>query len=277
MCENLDDTQRKTKVLIVDDEVNTCKVLKRAFGLLGYYAESAQSGSQALAMLSSACYDVILLDLKMPGIDGVEVMQYALQKYPDILVIILTAYATINSAIAAVKAGAVDYLLKPQTITEIQMAVEKALKRRQDQMRRRQVMGQVAEFIQAIPSEVDPASHQSGVIVTQAMENQKNSAALNLEKRQFLLNNELSKHGLSVDLTANEAALLALMMRSPERVFSNRDLAVAALGYINISETEAKAIIRPHITRLRKKIEIDLTKPTLIRTVRGRGYLFSLD
>lgn len=275
MCEDQDSTRPKARILIVDDEVNTCKVLKRAFGLLGYRAESAQSGSQALAMLSATCFDVVLLDLKMPGIDGIEVMQYARQKYPDLLVIILTAYATVNSAIAAVKAGAVDYLLKPQTITEIQAAVEKALKRQMEQMQRRQLMGQVAELIRSTPEE-DSIANRPDLIVAQSPENPQESAALNLEKRQFLLNRELSRRGLSVDLTANEAALLALMMKNPERVFSNRDLAVAALGYINITENEAKAIIRPHITRLRKKIEVDLSKPTLIRTVRGRGYLFSL-
>jgi len=266
----------KTRILIVDDEVNTCKVLKRAFDLLGYQADSAESGGQALVKLDHSYFDVVLLDLKMPGVDGVEVMQFARQKHPDLLVIILTAYATINSAIAAVKSGAVDYLLKPQTITELQQAVEKALERRQAQLQRRQLIGLIAEAIQALQKDEQPSPAQPDYIMERSLENQRGSATLNLENRQFFLNDEFSKAGLSVDLTANEAELLAYLMKNPERVFSNRELAINALDYVNISEKEAKAIIRPHITRLRKKIEADKNHPALIRTVRGKGYLFSL-
>ncbi len=267
----------KAKLLIVDDEVNTCKVLKRAFGLMGYQADTATSGGQAIAMLAAAAYDVVLLDLRMPEIDGVEVMQLARQKYPDLIVIILTAHATINSAIAAVKAGAFDYLIKPQTITELQTAVEKAIERRDAQMQRKHLISVIADALRALKIETElQGATQPARMVEHSLENEKGSVSLDLEKRRLFLNGEFAMRGLSVDLTANEAAILAYLMQNPDRVFSNRELATSALGYFNISEKEAKAIIRPHITRLRKKIEADVNRPLLIRTVRGRGYLFSL-
>ncbi|MBI9045517.1 MAG: response regulator transcription factor [Anaerolineaceae bacterium] len=263
------------RLLIVDDELNTCMVLKKAFDLIGYHVDAVQSGEQALEMLKQKTYDLMLLDLRMPGISGVQVMKYVNEQHLDIQVIIMTAHATLESAISAVKAGAYDYLIKPQKISEIQMVVEKALKKHSIEKQRENLIKVIHEEMQAFENNIDPQTSTS-------LENEEvklnigdQNAFLHLENRRFVIQNEKLENRICVELTTIEFALLAELMQHPNKVLSSRDLAIKALGYSYISEHDAKGIIRPHITRLRKKIEADSSHPIFIRTVRGKGYTFS--
>ena len=77
------------------------------------------------------------------------------------------------------------------------------------------------------------------------------------------------------ELTAHQCAILSFMVANPQKVLSNLEIAHQALGYQNISELEADRIVRPHILKLRRKIEADPSNPCLIRSIRGKGYLFS--
>jgi DNA-binding response OmpR family regulator len=239
------------RILVVDDESMPRSTVTRALNLMGYRAEEAVSGAEALAKMSSRFYDLMLLDLRMPGLDGVEVMRQARQLSPDTLVIVLTAYATLQSAIAAVRLGAVDYLLKPYSLHDTEAAIARALERR----RLRDVQ------VTAAP---DPAERfvQGGPI------------ALDREKGLALVALTDGQPSRQVELTPNETLLLARLMQSPDNVFSCRDLARNPLGY-EVSEREAEEIIRPHISRLRNKIESDPAHPTLICTIHGKGYLFA--
>lgn len=98
--------------------------------------------------------------------------------------------------------------------------------------------------------------------------------ALDLEKHLAVVRGPDDAGSLNTELTASEAALLAYLMQHPDTVFSCRQLARAALGY-EVREREAGIIVRPHICRLRKKIEPDPVHPRLVCTIRGKGYLFS--
>jgi len=265
------------RLLIVDDETNTCHALKRAFDLLGYQADTALSAERAFALLRLRSYDVMLLDLRMPGMDGVQAMREVSQQYPDLKVIIMTAHASLQSAIAAVKAGAVDYLLKPQKIPDIQAAVEKALEKLRSEQQRKRLIHSIADAVRLLESDaagdVLLPSETSRVHYIQF---QDHAILLDLEKRQFVLQAEPPADDLRVELTSHEFALLSFMMQQPGKVFSSRELAMNTIGYSNISEKEAKAIIRPHITRLRKKIEPSPSSPSFVRTIRGKGYVFSI-
>jgi DNA-binding NtrC family response regulator len=124
------DPSLKVRILVVDDEYTTRSAVARALSLLGYKAHAAGSGSEALSELAACEYDLMLLDLRMPGMDGMEVLAQARQSYPDLLVIVLTAYATPAGAVEAMRAGAADYLLKPCSLEEIEAAISGALERR---------------------------------------------------------------------------------------------------------------------------------------------------
>jgi ATP-dependent Lon protease len=119
--------RRKARVLVVDDEEIARKNLAVVLAKEGYDVITAESGSEALQVAASGEVDAILTDLKMAGMDGIEVMERIGVKYPDTRVIIITGYATVQSAISAMKKGAFSYISKPYRLDEVRSAVREAL------------------------------------------------------------------------------------------------------------------------------------------------------
>jgi DNA-binding response OmpR family regulator len=263
------------RILVVDDEITTRAAITRALTLTGYRADSAASGKQALAKLASTSYDLMLLDLRMPEMDGSEVMQRAWQTNPELLIIILTAYATLDSAITAVKGGAADYLLKPCSLHDIQDSIARALNRRGEILRQQRTVRQITDAMQAL--QVAPAQ-PAPTPCADTTERYLRRGVVTLDRaaRQVILRG--SEHGdgrdLHVELTAHQVAVLNCLMEHADTTVSCRDLVQAALG-TTVGESDAENIIRPHISRLRKKIELNPAHPILIRTVRGAGYQFA--
>jgi len=101
------------RILVVDDELIVRDSLKEWLGEEGFTVDMAASGSEALEQLAKQAYHLMLLDIKMPGMDGVEVLQKAAESFPNVNVIMMTAYATVETAVEAMKIGALDYLIKP--------------------------------------------------------------------------------------------------------------------------------------------------------------------
>jgi DNA-binding response OmpR family regulator len=261
-------TKPDAHLLIVDDEPNIRSALGRALNLLGYTVEEASTGQEALTMLQRASFDLIVLDLRMPGMDGLEVMLRAHQLYPELLIIILTGHATLESAIAAVKSEVVDYLQKPASIQEIAQAVTRSLEKRAGQIQRQrlvQVMGEALEVLRqadqppnaiSIPFEVKDILHLHPL-------------KLDRQKRLLMVAAEGTQ---TLQLTEGETVVLARLMMCPDKVLSCRDLIELGWGY-STNEREAQNIIRPHVSRLRGKINRVIPASTLIHTVRKRGYV----
>ncbi|HIJ57419.1 MAG TPA: FAD-dependent oxidoreductase [Deltaproteobacteria bacterium] len=105
--------RKKFRILVVDDELIVRDSLKEILDEEGYTVEMAESGPAALEALSRQPYQLMLLDIKMPGMDGVEVLQKAKEMNPDLSVVMMTAYATVETAVEAMKIGALEYLIKP--------------------------------------------------------------------------------------------------------------------------------------------------------------------
>jgi len=255
------------RLLVVDDEPNVRAALARSLNLRGYRADEASTGFQALRMLQTTPYDLMVLDLRMPGMDGVEVMQSAKTMRPELLIIVLTGHATLESAIAAVKSNANDYLLKPASVHDVAAAVAQALQERAQALRRQhllEVMDQTLDALRAAetPPQVSPRLERfvrSGPVT------------LDTEKRLAVVGGTPPR---TTELTENEMKILIHLMERPDQVVSNRELAEMALGY-DVFDQEAQGIVRPHVFRLRRKLESDPRSPRLIRTVRGRGYIFT--
>ncbi|MGD8793093.1 MAG: response regulator transcription factor [Anaerolineae bacterium] len=273
MDEHLAPPLPKARILVVEDEATTRRAITQALNLMGYEAESAASGEQAMARLAMGRYDLMLLDLRMPGMDGIEVMDKVREGYPDLLVLVFTAHATVESAIQAVRAGAVDYLLKPCSVRDVEAAVARALERRRERLRRQHLIQVMAEALSALQAE--DARERGTLPGRQERFFQCGPVSLDVEKRLVVISGGGKRESLDAELTENESALLAHLMGQPEAIFSCRELASKALGY-DVEEREAQDIVRPHISRLRKKIELDPSQPRLVRTIRGQGYLFSV-
>ncbi|NIA08546.1 MAG: response regulator [Nitrospiraceae bacterium] len=127
----------KTKILIVDDEKIALKNLGHILKKQGFDITISQSGAKALQLLEEEEFDLLLTDLKMPKVDGLQVLTRARELYPDIEVIIMTGYASIDSAIEVMKAGAYQYIAKPYRANEIRKMVIKALEKRHARMENR--------------------------------------------------------------------------------------------------------------------------------------------
>src|SRR5450759_4447643 len=118
-------------ILIVDDEEIVIRSCRRIFSDSVYVVDSAQSGFEALKKVDETGYDVILLDIMMPKMDGLEVLQHVKERHPDIDVIMVTGLSQIQTAVKAMKLGAFDYLSKPFDPDELKHVVDRALERRQ--------------------------------------------------------------------------------------------------------------------------------------------------
>lgn len=118
------------KILIVEDEETLSSSLKRVFSRDGYEVDTVDNAESALEMLDKGNYDIIITDIILPGIDGIELLKRIKEKLPDQTVIIITAYASLETAIDALRAGAYDYVIKPIIHEEIKQIVKNALKQR---------------------------------------------------------------------------------------------------------------------------------------------------
>lgn len=114
-------------ILIVDDEKNIRLTIAQSLDPLGYQVATADNGEDALLQLQDQEYDLILLDLKMPGMNGLEVLRRAIEIHPEIIIIIISAHGTIKDAVEAMKLGAVDFLQKPFTPKELRDLVFQVL------------------------------------------------------------------------------------------------------------------------------------------------------
>jgi len=118
------------RILIIDDEVVICKSCEKVFHRAGHSSATATSGREALKMMESENFDVVFTDLKMMDMGGLEVLQIVRQRYPTTVVVIITGYATIASAVETMRSGAFDYLPKPFTAGELMAVLDRALDRR---------------------------------------------------------------------------------------------------------------------------------------------------
>jgi two-component system OmpR family response regulator len=259
------------RLLIVDDETLIRASLTKSLSLVGYSVEEAPSGEEALALLGRKSFDLMLLDMVLPGIKGIETLRQARQLQPDLSIIILTGNATLETAIAALKSEVTDYLLKPAGIHEIIDAVTRALQKKAAQAQKAylaDVLGQVMEK----NDEVTEPSPISLRLTEKARSRFVHAAPLRLDRsrREVTFADEATR---ATALSKGETAVLASLLENAGQVLSCQQLMLASWGY-DADQTEAENVIRPYIFRLRKKLEENSRKPTLIRTVRRRGYRY---
>ncbi|MBE9119020.1 response regulator [Lusitaniella coriacea LEGE 07157] len=118
------------KILVVDDQKNIRLTIAQALDPLGYEVRTAVNGEEALRYLEAENYDLILTDLQMPGIGGLELLERAVKLYPDIQFLVISAHGTVDNAVEAMKLGAVDFIQKPFTPRELRDAIARVLSRR---------------------------------------------------------------------------------------------------------------------------------------------------
>lgn len=254
------------RILVVDDEPSIRSFLVRVLAREGYQVESAQNGQEALHILHSHPVDLLLSDIRMDQLDGVGLLQQARQRFPDLVVILLTGHATVESAVTALNEGAYQYLLKPAKNADILAAVTGGLARRREQSRLNR-LEQVAEQISALTrGESTPVpTAEAEALVPGADRLQVGRLTLDTAAYQVHLD------GHMVALTLTEFRLLHALVEDPGRAYDYVHLVQTACGYES-SRAEAREIIGTHVRNLRKKMGVAVGAPLYVESVRGIGY-----
>ncbi len=255
------------KILVVDDEKTARKSLADILRLEGYAVETAAEGTAALALLTSRHFDLMLLDIKMPGMDGVDVMQKAASLSPDTQIILLTAHGSMESAIGALRYGAHDYLLKPASPQEILSSVASAVARHAELQRKRLLLNQLETSLRQLK---DVEGVPQTAPVGQQVVTLPAGVMVDLARRKIWRGNN------QVTLTPTEGKLFKVLFENKGRVMSHKELVFLVQGY-DISEWEAPEVLRPLISRLRRKLSAFPDGENWIVNVRGTGYVFDVE
>ena len=229
-------TSNRASVLVVDDEPTIGLVVSRYLERAGYSARVAADGYEAMRLAHEQQPDLVVLDIMLPGIDGIEVMR-RLQERERTSVILLTAKGEPADRIVGLQRGADDYVVKPFSPGELVARVD-AVMRRVDPPREAEQESIVFDGL-----EIDPVARR--VVV----------------------------RGEEVQLTVREYALLHFLARHPGQVFSRDQLMDAVWQFTFYTDTSTVTV---HVRRLRSKIEEDPSKPRWLQTVWGVGYRFQL-
>lgn len=252
-----------SRLLVVDDEPNIRQFLTQVLENAGYVVQSASSGREALrCLVESGPFDLLLTDIRMDYGDGVELLTEAKNLYSDLAVILFTGYATVQSAVAAVRHGASDYLLKPVRNEDLIKTVESALEARARQSRREQAE-QVLSQMQGLIQQFD----ERHLPDTKALPLSLTCGDLVLDKAAF----RATLNGHILELTPTEFRLLSELARAPGVTLDYGRLVQASCGY-TCPRTKAREIIGGHIANLRNKMKISHGQPLYIDSIRGVGY-----
>jgi len=227
-------TTTTPRVLIIEDDPNVAEVVTRYLEREGYVVEAADDGLQGLERALSDPPDLVVLDLMLPALSGLEVCRRLRAKAP-VPVIMLTARGEEVDRIAGLELGADDYVAKPFSPRELTARVKAVLRRAAGGL-----AGEEAGVLRAGDLEVDPVAHEARL------------------------------HGELVSLTAREFDLLAHLMRNPRRAFRREELLADVWGFA-YGDTSTVTV---HVRRLREKVEADPSAPSHICTVWGVGYRF---
>lgn len=222
------------KILVVDDERVLVKGITFNLKNEGYQVETGYDGEEAVELAREGKFDLIILDLMMPKIDGLQACM-RIREFSNVPIIMLTARSEDTDKIIGFECGADDYITKPFNILELKARVRALLRRAAGTQRNR------------------------GAVLTAG------DLSLNTEERVAI------RDGKTVDLTAKEYDLIELLMRNPRRVYSRENLMNVVWGYAYAGDYRTVDV---HIRRLREKLEKNPAEPEYIMTKWGVGYYF---
>ena len=251
-------------MLIVDGDKESRESLEQILSEECYQVHSVKSGQGALGMLEEKDIDLLILELKLPDMSGAELMTQAKLSHPQSQLIILTEERSFESAVAAVRSGAVDYLLKPCKREELLSGVGQALadktERDQKKMLYRQVESSLKKLREVDGIDVPDVPPRRVIAVAEGV-------MVDLDRREMWRGEE------RVELTPNEGLVLSTFLENRGRVLTHQELIVEIKGN-EVEEGKAPEILRPMISRLRKKLDAFSKDRNWVRNVRGKGYVF---
>jgi DNA-binding response OmpR family regulator len=261
--------------LLVDDEPNLLLTLTHILRSAGYHVIAAQNPLAGLAALQEQSVDVMVVDLKMPQVDGISLIKQVRATHANLPIIIMTAYASLETAIEAVRQGARDYLLKPVDPAHLLERIRTILSEEMPASKRRALLGKMQSLMQELQTVDDPLAGQPHTMPLLERANvehirSRGGLMMNLRDHQVVWNGNI----LHLSPT-NFDYLLALLNACPNPVPLEK-LVQLAQGY-QVTRHEAQEIVRWRMRELRGLLEPDPANPRHILTVRSVGYRLHVD
>ena len=235
-----------TKILVVEDDEDIFDLVSAVITGLGYVAEHAADGETGLELALTGEYSLIMLDVMLPKLDGMEVCQRIRQSNSSVPILMLTARDQELDRVMGLEFGADDYLTKPFSLPELRARIKALLRR-------------MSRSATAPGTSTDSASVLPTVLVHAEL-------IIDIEKQK------VTKDGEPISLTPKEFELLLYLASKPGVPFSRSALLEHVWGY-DVAAYENT--VNSHVNRLRSKIEPDPAEPRFIKTVRGVGYRFA--
>jgi DNA-binding response OmpR family regulator len=264
----------KNTILIVDDENSLRLSLSLILQKENYHVETAANAKDALDYLKIHVYDLMFLDLNLPGMSGIDLLVKVRKQFPYMPVLILTAHAALESAIQAVRLGARDYLIKPVEPVLILTRVAEILAEREQPTRQNEIVGQIQGLLtelQKMKGENTTPASRLAVLSPGNIAHflKKGVFELDLDARHAALN------GRYIPVAGIYFDYLSTLLRHAPRVVAYKTLVKESQGY-DVATAEAIDMARWRIHELRKVVEADPEQPQYILTVRGIGYRLAI-
>lgn len=263
-------------ILVVDDEASLRYFLAEELAGHGYQVYTAMDGRKALTFLEQTSVDLTIIDLQMPGLNGLELMT-ALQFLPDSPeLIMLTAHATLETAIEAMRHGCSDFLLKPYNIDELLQGVERALAYRRQKLQQKMAARLLADSLglgevsQERNGAEEPQSNGENLLLSLAPSRSSftiRGLTVDMEAMSVI------KDGQSLSLTPTEFRLLVTLMKRPNHPHTFQELAEVT-HHQQVDGWQARDLLKSHIGRLRHKLNQAPDRRPYLANVRGVGYKF---
>jgi DNA-binding response OmpR family regulator len=253
------------RILIIDDELTLRQTLARVLQRAGFEATTAESGEQGLAFLETTDFDLVYLDIRMPGLGGPEVLKLIHASHPTIPVVLFTAQPDINSALEALRSGATDYLLKPLKPEAFIERTQAILAVQQKEQRKRLIQAQIEALQAELRGLTGEGSLPAKVIPAQERYLKRGALVLDLHARR------LSIHERAISLPPTSFDYLLVLARHSPELVDYQTLVAEAQGF-QAELHEAREISKWHIHHIRQAIEPDEHNPSFLYNVRGIGY-----
>ena len=261
-------------ILIVDDEDRLRLSLSLILQKENYRVETAASAEEALDCLQLHEYDLMFLDLNLPGMSGIDLLVEVHRQVPHMPVLILTAHAALESAIQAVRLGARDYLIKPVEPVVILARVEEILAESEQPSRKKEIVGQIQGLLAELQKMEGEDMTPTSALATLPPANsarflKKGIFELDLHARHAALN------GQYIPVTGIYFDYLGTLLRHAPKAVAYKTLVKESQGY-DVAIAEARDLASWRIHELRKMIEVAPKRPRYILTVRGTGYRLAI-
>ncbi len=288
---------QSARILVVDDEQNIRLTLSALLSRVGHVVAVAASGEEAVAMFERQQFDLMLVDLQMPGINGIQVVEALRLHDLTTVVIVLTGHGSLETAIEGMHQGVFDYMLKTSDPGQILDRVASGLADRSKRQRQNALITAIGAAAQEltvsvlsdeppslntplpplpppsfmlVPHTSSPASSAGGASPINDRQVTIGQLQLDTWHQTAILG------GRSLNLTPTEFRLLLCLAEHAGQMLSYTQLVRCAQGY-EANDMEAGELIKPHIHHLRQKIEPDPSAPRYLLNVRGKGYILQIE